>query len=54
MNLIFAIDQIEEDGGDAVFKQLILKNQSKKLGTMFNRKVEIWSIKLNPGQPLNL
>lgn len=54
INLIFAIDQIEEDGGDAIFKQLILKNQSKKLGTLFNRKVEIWSIEFKPGQSLNL
>jgi len=54
INLIFAIDRIESDGGDSVFKKLIHKNEARKLGTMFNRKVDIWSIEFKPGQHLNL
>lgn len=54
VTLIIAIDNIENEIGDSIFKQLITKNKSIKLGNMFDSKIEIWAIKFKPHQTLNL
>lgn len=54
VTLVFAIDRIEDDGGDAIFKKMIKSNKANKIGILFNSKIEIWSLKFIPGQTINL
>jgi len=54
VTLIMIIDKIENDGGDAVFKNIIQKNDAYKLGYLFDTNITVWGVKIKPGQRLLL
>lgn len=54
VTLIMIFDAVEKDGGDDVFKKLIQKNEANKLGSLFDSNIEVWGVKIKPGQKLLL
>ena len=54
VTLILILDNIEKDGGDAVFKSILQKNNAFKLGHLFESNISVWGVKINPGQKLLL
>ncbi|MCB9251782.1 MAG: hypothetical protein H6605_04905 [Flavobacteriales bacterium] len=54
ITLYMAIDHVEYDEGDAKLKEFIFRNKAAFIGTILHNKVEIYSMKIYPGQKLIL
>lgn len=54
INLVFAMDNVEDDAGEKVLWDIITHNNAYKLGTLPNNTVTLWCIPLKPGQTLTL